>query len=206
MTLSTLHSEKLTHLPAIWARMRRGAHLHPGDGELYYALRAEPEHYAAAFALFGLRLIDHPAQFFYLEGDESLKAVTERRAELMALAFVLIDSANTAGQTFSEAFFPAAPIPRKPSDFNLFRTQQHREVLSAAGIKDNTGAERTFRFMARLGMVRYELGSVTFLLPFYRMRDVCLQISKLGEEGLDQLAATAATTDTEQEQETEDEA
>lgn len=180
----------LTLMPAIWARMRLGAHIHSGDGELFFAIKADPDAYTKAFAVFGYSLIEHPSKFFYLDGPDKDIGEAVRIAEILAVAFVLIDLSAGDGLGFEQAFFPNPPSSRRLGDLNLFQQQQHREVLAAAQIADNDGVTRALRTMNRLGFARFDptSESVTFLPPFHRLRDLCLALADRGEANVATLA------------------
>jgi hypothetical protein len=194
MTDDTLNKAALTLLPAVWARMRLGAHIHSGDGELFFAVKANPTAYTDAFALFGYRLVEHPAKFYYLDGPDKDIGEPSRIAAILAVAFVLIDLAAASGLGFEQAFFPTPAVSRRFDELHLFQQQQHREVLAAAQIVDNDGVVGALRTMNRLGFARFEAssGSVSFLPPFHRLRDLCLALAEREEAGVTALAKDTA--------------
>lgn len=189
-----LGTTSLSLMPAVWARMRLGAHVHSGDGEIYFAIKSDPEGYRQAFKLFGYRLIEHPAKFFYLDGPEKDLGESVRIAEMLAVAFVFIDQAAAAGLGFEQAFCPIPPISRRIEEFNLFQQQQHREVLAAAQITDIEGVKSALRTMNRLGFARFDpvSSSIIFLPPFHRIRDLCLVLAEREESGVVALSKDAA--------------
>ena len=194
--ITSLNLENLSAMPLIFSRMRRGSHIHSGDGALYFALSAHQEEYSAAFAMIGYTLISNPANFFYLDGEDSDQLKSKRGGEVCALSFVLIDQASSAGFGFDEWFFPESGESRQIPDLDVFRTHNHRDMLSKVDISSPQDLERVLKFMARLGMVRFEQGAVTFLPPFRRIHALCLELASLGQDGIDRLAETTATGST----------
>ena len=193
MTESIPSTTPLSLMPAVWARMRLGTHVHSGDGELYFALKADPDSYRRAFALFGYRLVEHPAKFFYLDGADKDLGESVRIAEMLAVAFVLIDQAAAAGLGFEQAFCQIPPVSRRVEEFDLFQQQQHREVLAAAQITNLDGVKSALRTMNRLGFARLDAssGSIAFLPPFHRIRDLCLALADREEAGVVALSKDA---------------
>lgn len=194
--ITSLNLDNLSAMPMIFSRMRRGAHIHSGDGALYFALSAHLEEYTAAFSMMGYTLISNPANFFYLDGEDSDQLRSKKGGEVCALSFVLIDQASSAGFGFDEWFFPESGESRKISDLDVFRTLNHRDMLSKVDITSPQELERVLKFMARLGMVRFDHGAVTFLPPFRRLHALCLELAAMGQDGVDRLAEAAANGST----------
>lgn len=190
----TIDTEAYPKLAELWDRLRRGAHIHSGDGADYFELRDRYPEYQAVFALFGHQLIEHPGKFYFLEGKMNDGARPAGIANILALSFVLIDIANNSGAGFDQWFFPPSGSARRLSEIKPFNLQQHREVLVSANIKDETRIELTLKNMTRLGFIEFDGDAITFLPPFLRIRDLCIQIGSMDTTQLDSLAEADVST------------
>jgi hypothetical protein len=161
----------LPRLREVFDALRRGGHLCPEDGELYWALRDHRDAYAALFERLGFRLEAHPRDFFYFRGEGNL---SDAGARMALFVFVLVEALADQGAAVEEALltrtFGVAELPHLGSE-------RYRAYLREAGIEGEEGLEGVVRNLERFGFARrLGEGRFQFRPPAYRFLDLCLQV------------------------------
>lgn len=164
-------SYDLPRLKEVFEALRRGRHLCPEDGDLYWALRDHREAYGDLFGRLGFRLEAHPRDFFYFAGEGSLSDVGVR---LALFVFILVEALADQGAAVEEALmtrtFSVADLPHLGSE-------RYRAYLREAGVEGEEGLEGVVRYLERYGFARRQGdGGFRFRPPAYRFLDLCQQV------------------------------
>ncbi|MHB8765221.1 MAG: condensin complex protein MksE [Deferrisomatales bacterium] len=161
----------LPRLKEVFEALRRGRHLCPEDGDLYWALHDHRDAYQDLLSRLGFRLAAHPRGFFYVEGEGSLSDASARMALFL---FVLIEHLADQGAPVEEGLmtrtFALADLPHLASD-------RYRAYLKEAGAEGEEGLEGIVRNLERFGFAqRTGGGSFRFRTPAYRFLDLCHRV------------------------------
>lgn len=164
----------LPHLAEIFNELRRGRHLCPEDGILYYSLRDLNESFTDLFRRLGFRLEYHPRDFYYFRGEGSLSDTSSRMAVFF---FILMEYLSGQGEAVEEGImsgtFEIADLPHLKRD--RYRTYMHE-----AGVDDEDSLLNVIRNLERFGFLQRRGGSFRFRAPAYRFFDICLAILRDG--------------------------
>jgi chromosome condensin MukBEF MukE localization factor len=163
----------LPQLSLIFDALRRGRHLCPEDGKLYWALR---DHLGAFLELFdhlGFRLEQHPRDFFYFRGKDSLSPQASRMA---VFVFVLVESLSDQGlpvvETLMTETFSVSDLPH-------LKGARYRTYLKEAGAATEDDLRGIIRQLDRFGFAqRLTDDRFRFRTPAYRFFDACTEIFK----------------------------
>lgn len=172
----------LPRLEEVFDALRRGRHLCPEDGDLYWALRDHHAAYADLFGRLGFRLEAHPRDFFYFRGEGGLSDVGARMALFL---FVLVEALADQGAPVEEALLTRTfAVPELPH----LGSERYRAYLREAGVEGEEGLEGVVRNLERFGFARrLGEGGFRFRPPAYRFLDLCLaalaDAPAAGEEG-----------------------
>ena len=161
----------LPRLRDVFEALRRGRHLCPEDGELYWALRDHREAFGELFGRLGFRLETHPRDFFYFAGEGSLSDVGVRLALfLFILVEALADQGVAVEETLMTRTFSVPDLPHLASE-------RYRAYLREAGVEGEEGLGGVVRNLERLGFARRQgEGDFRFRPPVYRFLDLCQQV------------------------------
>ena len=164
----------LPQLAEIFNELRRGRHLCPEDGALYYALRDHIDSFRDLFRHLGFRLEFHSRDFYYFRGEGSLSDTASRMAVFF---FILMEHLAGRGEAVEEGMmsgtFAVADLPHLNSD--RYRTYMHE-----AGVDDEEGLLTVIRNLERFGFLQRREGHFRFRSPAYRFFDLCLEILRTG--------------------------
>lgn len=161
----------LPHLGEIFDALRRGRHLCPEDGKLFWALRDHLEEFQDLFQNLGFHLVVHSRDFFYFRGKDSLSPQGSRMA---VFNFILIEALADGGEpvvdTLMTKTFTIGELPHLKSA----RYRAYLKEIDATGEDD---LRRIVQNLDRLGFVQ-KLTDETFRFraPAYRFFDACTQI------------------------------
>lgn len=171
----------LPHLKEVFEALRRGRHLCPEDGDLYWAVRDRQEAFRDLFAHLGFRLEVHPRDFFYFAGEGSLSDVGSRMA---LFVFILVEALADQGAAVEESLMTRTfSVPDLPH----LTGERYRAYLKEAGAEGEEGLEGIVRNLERFGFVQ-RTGKMAFRFrpPAYRFLDLCHQVlAEEGTEGVD---------------------
>jgi hypothetical protein len=169
----------LPRLKEVFEALRRGRHLCPEDGELYWALRDNLEPFQDLFAHLGFRLEFHPRDFFYFRGEGGLSDASARMALFM---FILIEALGDTGAAVEESVmtrtFSVNDLPHHGSE-------RYQAYLKEAGVDGDEGMESILRNLERFGFAKRTGSNFRFRSPVYRFLDLCHEVlaqSGTGEE------------------------
>jgi hypothetical protein len=165
----------LPRLKEVFEALRRGRHLCPEDGDLYWALRDHHEAFRDLFAHLGFRLEAHPRDFFYFAGEGGLSDASSRMA---LFAFILIEALADQGAAVEESLMTRTfSLPELPHR----KGERYRAYLKEAGVEGEEGLDGILRNLERFGFAhRTGKTSFRFRPPAYRFLDLCHQV--LAEE------------------------
>jgi hypothetical protein len=161
----------LPKLKEVFEVLRRGRHLCPEDGDLYWALRDHLEAFTDLFSHLGFRLVAHPRDFFYFEGEGSLSEVSARMALFL---FILIEHLADQGLAVEEGLMTRAfSLPELPH----LGSDRYRAYLKEAGVEGEEGLEGILKNLERFGFARRTGGTgFRFRPPAYRFLDLCHEV------------------------------
>ncbi len=173
----------LPHLEQVFQELRRGRHICPEDGPLYWAIRDNLEAFQLLFSRLGFRLEAHPRDFYYFHGTGSLSDRSERMAVFM---FILIEWLSDQGQQVEESLmtrrFKKAELPH-------LHMERYVGYMKEAGIQGEGGLLDVLRNLERYGFLE-RMGNEAFRFkpPVFRFVDLChlilreIQIDKTNGE------------------------
>jgi len=163
----------LPYLSEIFDALRRGRHLCAEDGGLYSSLQENLSTYHDLFQHLGFRLEQHPRDFFYFRGKDSLS----QQASRMALfVLILIESLADHGQPIVDTLMTQTfSIPDLPH----LKAARFRTYLKESGVVDEDGLRGIVRQLDRFGFCqRLTDNTFRFRAPAYRFFDLCLEVLK----------------------------
>ena len=161
----------LPHLGEVFDALRRGRHLCPEDGKIFYGLRDQLEEFRDLFQHLGFHLVVHPRDFFYFRGKDSLSPQGSRMA---VFVFILIESLADEGEpvvdTLMTRTFTIGELPH-------LKTARYRAYLKEIDATGEDDLRRIVLSLDRFGFAQ-KLTDETFRFraPAYRFFDACTQI------------------------------
>ncbi len=163
----------LPHLEQVFQELRRGRHICPEDGPLYWSLRDNLEVFQRLFCHLGFRLEAHPRDFYYFHGTGSLSDRSERMAVFM---FILIEWLSDQGQKVEESLmtrrFKVAELPH-------LNMERYMGYMKEAGIQGEAGLADVLRSLERYGFLERMGGEAfRFKPPVFRFVDLCHLVLK----------------------------
>ena len=166
----------LPHLSEIFDALRRGRHLCAEDGGPYLALRENLQAYLDLFSHLGFRLEEHPRDFFYFRGKDSLSQQASRMALfVLILIEALADQGRMIVDTLMTQTFSIADLPH-------LKAARFRSYLQEAGVTDEDGLRNIVRQLDRFGFCqRLTDNTFRFRAPAYRFFDLCMEVLKQQE-------------------------
>lgn len=166
----------LPYLSEIFDALRRGRHLCAEDGGPYLSLRENLDAYHDLFKHLGFRLEQHPRDFFYFRGKDSLSPQASRMA---LFVLILIESLADNGQPIVDTLMTQTfAIPDLPH----LKAARFRAYLKESGILDEDGLRVIVRQLDRFGFCqRLTENTFRFRAPAYRFFDLCLEMLKQHE-------------------------
>ena len=169
----------LPRLQEVFEALRRGRHLCPEDGDLYWAVRDHHEAFRELFSHLGFRLETHPRDFFYFAGEGGLSDAASRMA---LFVFILVEALADQGAAVEESLMTRTfSLPELPH----LSGERYRAYLKEAGAEGDEGLEGIVRNLERFGFVRRSgKEAFRFRPPAYRFLDLCHRV--LAEEGAEQ--------------------
>lgn len=181
-------------LPKLWDELRRGRHISIADGALFYDLERNLDSYSETLRLLGYTLVRDDHHFYYLTiPDRTRSGSRVGLSRIISIGLVLFDALNSAGQTFDAWAFGPDVGPRRIADLPFFGTEDHRRILRMVEIENVGHLSSAMKDLHRLGFVEISADAVRFLPPMYRLRDLCMEIAKLGPGGLEKLRNEAVS-------------
>lgn len=161
----------LPQLEEIFDALRRGRHLCAADGKPYWALRDNLAAYQDLFHHLGFHLQEHPRDFFYFRGKDSLSPLAARMA---VFVFILIEALSDQGEpvvdTLMTRTFSIADLPH-------LKSARYRAYLKEAGASNEDDLRKVVNQLERLGFVqRHTDDAFNFRTPAYRFFDICIEI------------------------------
>jgi chromosome condensin MukBEF MukE localization factor len=163
----------LPELRDVFDSLRRGRHICPEDGKLYWALRDNLESYQELFRNLGFDLQVHPRDFYYFRGKDSLSPQASRMA---VFVFILIEALSDAGEPVVDTLMTRAFAVQ---DLPHFKSARYRAYLKEVGAASNDDLRGAVRQLERFGFVqRLTEETFRFRAPAYRFFDICTQILK----------------------------
>ncbi len=171
----------LPRLKEAFEVLRRGRHICPEDGDIYWAMHDHLDRFQDLFSHLGFHLEVHPRDFYYFRGQGNLSDAGARMAVFM---FILLEALGDQGTSVEEDLmtrtFSLADLPHLKSD-------RYRSYLKEAGIDGEEGLELVIRNMERFGFLR-RMGEASFCfrIPVYRFLDLCHDVLAQGREESDQ--------------------
>lgn len=165
---------ELPHLQEVFDRLRRGWHLSPDDEPAFSAVAMEPDAYAKYFAPLGIKLVQHPRDFFYFE-PESPENIPDALPRIAVFSFILIDHAANQGRAIEDFLLGQHFLVSKLPHFTLDR---YAAMLRQVEIEDAAGLRQVIKNMERYGWAKF-VGDEEFriLRPFHRVFDKCLELA-----------------------------
>jgi hypothetical protein len=163
----------LPELREIFDALRRGRHVCPEDGKLYWALRENLEDYLDLFRNLGFDLQAHPRDFYYFRGKDSLSPQASR---MSVFVFILIEALSDAGEpvvdTLMTRTFFVQELPH-------LKGARYRAYFKEVGVLSDDDLRGTVRQLERFGFAqRLTDETFRFRAPAYRFFDICTQILK----------------------------
>lgn len=172
-----MSAEDLPHLPAIFTKLRTGWHFSPEeDGEQFESLANHPERYTEALAGFGLKLVRHERDFFYLETDEREANPSKMLPKVAAFAYILVDHAASEGKGVEEFILgETLSISQLPH----LSQESYAILLRQVDVNDPNDLGQVLTYLKNIGWAKL-VGEdqVRFLRPFHRVLSKCLELSE----------------------------
>src|SRR6266498_3019842 len=167
------------HLQSIFNKLKTGYHISYEDGELHAALMQDPTPYVEYFAVIGLKLIQHPRDFFYFDAEEREKE-SKQLPKVAVFAYILVDHLASQGQPIEDTVMNGTFSLRGLPHFSL---ESYRAHLRQVGINEPDDLRDVVQYLARIGWAK-SLGveEFRFLRPFYRVFEKCLELSQLSSD------------------------
>lgn len=160
------------NLREAFQKLKSGRHISVEDGELYYCLRTNCEHYTAIFSGLDFELIAHPKGFYYFQGKRELSKEASRQAVFF---FILVQHWGDEGLDLREATFRSEGYAVK--ELPHFTRSSWRTCMTEVGVEVEEDLEQILRSMERLGFVeRNESDRFRFKPPIWRFFDLCRDI------------------------------
>lgn len=161
----------LPRLKEVFEILRRGRHICPEDGDLYWAVHDNLDSFQDLFSHLGFHLKAHHRDFFYFHGQGSLSDTGARMAVFM---FILLEVMGDQGKSVEEELMTAT---FSLSDMPHLSGNRYRSYMKEAGIDGEEGLELVIRNMERFGFLqRLREGSFRFRIPVYRFLDLCHEV------------------------------
>jgi len=163
----------LPQLSLIFDALRRGRHLCSEDGKPYWALRDHFDAFQDLFHQLGFRLEQHPRDFFYFRGKDSL---SPQASKMAVFVFVLIEALSDQGEPVVESMMTQVfSVPDLPH----LKGARYRAYLKEAGAATDDDLRAIVRQMDRFGFAeRLTDDTFRFRAPAYRFFDICIEILK----------------------------
>jgi hypothetical protein len=162
----------LPYLAGIFNDLRRGRHICPEDGVLYYTLRDHFDAFLDLFRNLGFNLESHSRDFYYFRGEGSLSDAASRMAVFF---FILVETLAGQGEAVEEGIMSGT---FEITDLPHFKSDRYRMYMHEAGVDDEEGLMNVIRAMERLGFIQRRERSFRFRAPAYRLFDLCVLILK----------------------------
>lgn len=164
----------LPHVQEIFDLLRGGRHLSPEDEPGFSAVASDYEAYADYFKPLGLNLVRHPREFFYFDPD-SVEKVADTLPRIAIFSFILVDHADNTGKPIEEFLLNQHFLMSRLPHLSLDR---YAAMLRQVEVEDVGGLRLILKNMERLGWVKFHSDEeFSFLRPFHRVFDKCLEIS-----------------------------
>lgn len=165
----------LLYLQELFQLLRMGHHISPEDEPIFTAVAGNYPAYAAQFELFGMKLVRHPREFFYLEPDAN-DGMRETLPRIAVFSFILIDHLSNLGKPIEEFLLTNNFLISRLPHFSLDR---YIDLLRQVEVEDESGLRLIVKNMERYGWAKF-LGDdeFRFLRPFHRVFDKCMELSQ----------------------------
>lgn len=174
--MATDNTAELPRLDEIFDALRKGRHLAPDDGDLYFNVHGAEAAYTGLFAQLGFELKKHPRDFYYFKGEADISDTSARMAVFM---FILVETLADTGAGAEEQIMTSLFFVDK---LEHLRRERYRDIMLEAGIPTEEELRQTLRTMERFGFLKMESpDSFRFKTPAYRFLDLCLELFKESE-------------------------
>lgn len=179
----------LPHIQEIFDRLRRGSHLSPEDEPAFSAMAANYEAYAEYFEPLGLKLERHPREFFYF-APESAESVPDTLPRIAVFSFILVDHADNTGKPIEDFLLNQHFFTSRLPHLSLDR---YAAMLRQVQVEDSADLRLILKNMERLGWLKFHgEEEFSFLRPFHRVFDKCLELSAAKNNGVNAAQSTQA--------------
>lgn len=173
----------LPHLQELFEKLKTGYHVSHEDGLMHAALMKTPDEYAEYFGAIGLKLVKHERDFFYFESED---ATSEYLPQVAVFCYVLIDHTANLGLPIEATLMGGTLSLRGLPHFTL---DSYRAHLRQVDLLEPEKLRRVVSYLVRIGWAKWvSTDEFTFLRPFCRVFERCLELSEHSPDRADESA------------------